>query len=270
MSSDPSSQPAPSVPPPRSTEGPHKLLGTLNVLFGSVLLLAGLCCGMSVAWQIAAAPMMENSQKSVQAAMREQRDRQIERQIAGITELEESAENDEERAELEEERLVLEEELNAELPEIDFSSMNSPQYIGYMATDAATGLILNSLLVISGIGLLASKEWARKMALWVAGLKIIRLIALNVFAIAVIIPAYSKAMGEMMKQMEASQPPGGPPMADMADTMSMGYAVMLSSMAGLMILFGIIYPIVLLWVLTRPKVIQACAPRPSTLPAETA
>lgn len=246
------------------------MLGTLNVLFGSVLLLAGLCCGASVAWQIAAAPMMETSQKSIQVAMREQRDRTLEMQIAELTEMEEAAETDEERADLEEQRLELEEQLNAELPEIDFSALNSTQYIAYLATDAATGLILNSLLVISGIGLLASKEWARKMALWVAGLKIIRLIALNLFAIAVIIPGYSKAMGKVMEQqMEVAQTPGGPAMDNMADTMSMAYAFMFSSMAGLMILFGIIYPIVLLWILTRPKVIQACAPEPSMHPAET-
>ena len=50
-------------------------------------------------------------------------------------------------------------------------------------------------------------------------------------------------------------------------TIATAYGIALTSSAVLMILFGAIYPAIMLWVLTRPKVKAACgealAPRPA-------
>jgi len=271
-----SDTPSPAIPPGgagHSTEGPHKLLGTLHVLFGSVLLLAGLCCGMSVIWQVAAAPLTENYQKSIAAGMKEQRDRPLREQIERLIEQEKTAETDEQRAELEAQRLELEETLAKEMPVVNFNfAMNDKRYVAFMVTDAFTGLILNAVMVIVGIGLMASKEWSRKLGLWVAWLKIGRLIVLYTVAIAVIVPAYAKQMGQMMGQMATVQQAGGPPTpgADAAEMMSMFYAISLSAVYVLMILFGVIYPIVSIRVLIRPKVKQACAPQRPIVPAGSA
>ncbi|MBL9121991.1 MAG: hypothetical protein JNG90_00030, partial [Planctomycetaceae bacterium] len=95
----------------------------------------------------------------------------------------------------------------------------------------------------------------------VAGLKIARLVLVYGFAIAVVVPLFAAMMGEMMEKTMSSMPQragGPPPAAQFGQGIAMFYGFALSAGAVLMVLVGMIYPLIMLWVLTRPKVKAAC------------
>src|SRR6202040_3864502 len=64
----------------------------------------------------------------------------------------------------------------------------------YLWADLATGPVLNLLMLASGVGLTQLRVWARKMALWVAVLKIVRILALTLIFTLVIVPQASRAI----------------------------------------------------------------------------
>ena len=272
MASEPSSGAYPPGQPPTSA---HKMIGTLNVLFAGLMLLCGACSGVSALMQVAMAPMTEGYQKTMQETINAQAQKEQDKKIDALKEQEAAATTDEEKAELAAKRQALEDRPPPEIPMADMmAAYRDPRLIGYVIGDIASGLLLNIFLFISGIGLLAARAWARKMGLWVAALKIVRLVVVYGFAIAVVVPVFSEKMGEMMEkmttQMQQQQPAGAPPMPQIGQTLAAVYGIAMSAGAVLMILFGTVYPIIMLWVLTRPKVKAACGESVSVPPAESA
>jgi len=268
MASDLSSGRQPSHEPPTSA---HKMIGTLNVLFAGLMLLCGACSGVSALMQVAMAPLSEGYQKTMQETINAQAQKEQDKKIDALKEQEAAAATDEEKAELAAKRQALENRPPPEIPMADLmSAYRDPRLVGYVIGDIATGMLLNIFLFASGIGLLAARAWARKLGVWVAALKIVRLVAVYGFAIVVVVPTFSEKMGEMMEKMTTQMPqqPGAPPMPQMGQTVATFYGIALSSMAVLMILFGSIYPIIMLWVLTRPKVKMACGEAATVPPAE--
>lgn len=249
--------------PPTSA---HKMIGTLNLIFASVLLLCGLCMGGSTLMQLAVAPMTQEAmhqQLEAQAKLEQQN------KIDAIKAQEAVAISDEEKEKLAAARQALETQDPAEAPLAEMmDDMNSmyrnPTLIGYTVTDFATGLLLNILMFASGIGLLAAKSWGRKLGVGVAILKIARLLILYGFAIFFVVPVVSDKMGDMVgkaaEQAQKQQPqrPNQPPLPQMDKTIKTVYNVMGTTSAVLMIVFGVIYPIIMWRVLTRPKVKLAC------------
>lgn len=239
----------------------HKLLGNLNIVFASILLLCGACSGASAILQIAMAPMSAGYQKAMQEAMHAQVLQEHQQKIDSLQKLEDAETDPLIKAQFTVQRQTLEQ---TPPPVVDFPDMTKlyqdAYLVAFMAADFSTGLVLNGMLLASGIGLLAAKRWGRRLGLWVASLKIARLVALYGFAIAVVIPGIAKAMGEMVEAMmkQTPRPPGQPPLPPMGQTFAMVYGVGLSAGAILMILCGAIYPAVMLWVLTRPGVKTAC------------
>lgn len=59
----------------------------------------------------------------------------------------------------------------------------------YFWTEVSVGIFLNILMIVSGAGLLRLRNRARKIALWVAGLKILRLAVMTTVTLFVSIPA---------------------------------------------------------------------------------
>jgi hypothetical protein len=253
---------APRAPPTTA----RKLIGTLNVLFASVMMLCGACSGVGLLMQVAMAPLSEGVQQQMQEAMAAQSKVEQQKIIDDLQSQEDAATSDEEKAALAARRQALEQQPPAELPMADMmGAYRDPAFLGYLITDFATGLLLNVLLFASGIGLLAAKAWGRKLGVWVAALKIVRLVAVYGFAVTFVVPVFSQKMGDMMDKMMAQaqqrqqqKQPGAPPMPPMGKTVGTFYGIALTSGAVLMILFGAIYPIIMLWVLTRPKVKVAC------------
>jgi hypothetical protein len=233
-----------------------KTIGTLNIIFGALLLLMGVCCGLQFFVQSTFAPaIMAQQQQQFKGAMEAARQQQIQR----LKDEEKAAKSDKEKAEVEARRKKLEARPEAKMP--DFSKMygtDEPRVIGYWITDLASGVVLNLLMLIAGIGLVAVQEWGRKLGIWIAALKIVRLIALYGFNIIVIVPIVverlTQGMKEMMEDAAAAQGGGPPPLAQMATVMGTFMTAMFVATAVL----GAIYPVATLIVLTRPSVKAAC------------
>jgi hypothetical protein len=253
------------VPP---TPGVPKTLGILNIIFGLVLASCGIGMGIMLMFNPVMQAKMEASMKEV----REQAVAKRKTQLADLDKREKAAKSEEEKKDIQEERKTLEEA--SKVPEFDPTKMVPQEFQTRMnrltAVDAIAGLILNALFVASGIGLVMLKEWGRKIALWVAGVKLVRLAIFLAVFILVVIPSIVRMLDGMFGQITAisaqqaaaqgkAAPPALPPQA--RATMVQTAGIMYSSFAVVYVILALIYPGILLWMLTRPGAIAACQRR---------
>jgi hypothetical protein len=150
----------------------------------------------------------------------------------------------------------------------DFTKfVEAAQDPAFTITDMGTGFVLNILMLVSGIALCYHKNWGRITAIWVAILKIVLLIALYTFFALVLVPVMVKGFNEMFQEMfdemAKAAPPGrkmaAPPPGELAQLgMFMGIAMTATAVGT--VIFGSIYPAVVLILLTRPRVKAACTP----------
>lgn len=93
-------------------------------------------------------------------------------------------------------------------------------------------------LVVSGVGLLRMRPWARKVALAYAGYAILLVLGRTAYSVLVLFPRMAEVMGPQMQ--------GGPEMgAMMGASAVMGAAI------------GLIYPSLLLVFMTRKDIVEA-------------
>jgi hypothetical protein len=251
----PQEQPKTSIP---------KVIGILNIIFGSLLMLCTICSGLNLMMQSTlAGPMMAMQQQQVQQAM------QVERQqrIQELEEREKAAKDEKEKAELKAKQKAIQAQPAPKMP--DFNRfLRDPTFQGFAIVDMASAFVLNILMVISGIALLRLKEWGRATAIWVAAVKIVRLVGLYTYEALVVVPVMVKGFNdmfqEMLDEMARAAPPGQrmPAAGEMAQLGTVMGVMMTASIIG-MVIFGVIYPIIVLIALTRARVKAACAPPPA-------
>ena len=236
--------------------GTAKTIGVLNMVFGVCLILCVGCYGASILMQSLMAPAMAVQQEQIQMATKAARDQQI----LQIIQEERAAKGEEEKARLRAQRKTLEGQVEPKMP--DFSHMyglDNPLVQGYYLTDVVTGFVLNVALLVSGIGLINLKEWGRRLALWVAGLKIARLVALYGFYLVVIVPIVLERMTKGFQELDRAAQQGAagarPPVAFGAT-----FGTVMAAGAAMMVVLGVIYPIIVLILLSRRGVKAACAP----------
>jgi hypothetical protein len=121
---------------------------------------------------------------------------------------------------------------------------SDPAYVAWTNFNMGVSVVLGLALMSFGIGLLLSKNWAR------FGSIIYAVIAI------VYVPIGSLVMWPFTKRM-MEQTPGVP------QGMMAGFA-MIGLVLGL--IFGLTYPVLLLFFMTRTNVIEACQPEPSEAP----
>ncbi len=236
-----------------------KTIGILNILFGSLLLLCGICWSLNLMMQSAMGPMMAMQQQQVQQALEAERQRKLQE----LQELENAAQDEKEKATLKAKQNALKAQPQPKMPDMTKFTQDVA-FQGYAIADVVTGLVLNILMVVSGIGLVGLKEWGRRTAIWVAALKIVRLVALyGFFALAVVpvmVKQFTSMFQEMFEEMAKAAPPGQriPGPAEMGQ-MGTVMGVMMTAFAIGMIIFGAIYPVIVLILLSRPRVKAACA-----------
>jgi hypothetical protein len=230
-----------------------KTIGTLNIIFGCLLILMAICSGLNLAMQPVMNSIMTAQRQQVEQAMEVERQaelRQLEQQ-------EKATKDPKKKADLQAQQQNLKAQPLPKMPDIA-KFTGDRRMLLYGLTDVVTGIVLNTLLVVSGIGLLYLKEWARRTALWVAGLKVVCLVATYGYFAMVIAPSMGQQFVGMFEDMAQGMPPGqGPGQAQVAQfgTILVTVIVIGSLVA---ILLGSVYPIVILSLLTRPRVRIAC------------
>jgi hypothetical protein len=149
--------------------------------------------------------------------------------------------------------------------------------------EVSLAIVLNLAMIVSGFGLIQLKNRARKLAIWVAGLKLVRLLGMAFITIFFYIP----------EEMRANETGPSPPIV--VNTPTSGSrsqttlnvqsaagltAVMETTAAAGELLIGSIYPVLVLILLTRISVWAACIaaerqrgagpkpvmPKPKTMP----
>jgi hypothetical protein len=235
-----------------------KVVGILNIVFASGILLCGLCTSVYIA-------MMPGLLKATVTMQKEAVKRFEEEQKADLKKLEDAeqvAKTDEEKAEIEKERIEVR---SRPKPNFGFNDptalgFDDPKLKGFMWLDMLTSVVLNVMMLVAGIALVNRKPLGIKLGLWTAGLKILRLIAIySIFAIA-IVPPLAQGMAKLAIQAMNAQVTGKPmpPTIDQAFFVRT-YTVTYTVMAVGMILVGSIYPIITLWLLSRPGARAACS-----------
>jgi hypothetical protein len=229
-----------------------KTTGALNIFFASLILLfVALQIGMTLL-----APMLidlaQGSINEAQAKAEASRKQQIDALKAEEAE----AKTDEEKGRIRGQIKAIEAQPKPAGPDMKalMGQMDSPVIRAYTWTDMVTALVLNVLMLASGIGLLRLKESARRLAIWVAGLKLARLAALLLIQMVFILPMTTKMQREMFAQMGAS---GAPNAQAMEMTAKMGAAASVA-MTVIISVLAMIWPIVMIVLLTRPGSRAAC------------
>ncbi|MBX6315423.1 MAG: hypothetical protein IRY99_21305, partial [Isosphaeraceae bacterium] len=185
-----------------------KTVGVLNVVFAILLFLGGTLYGAYVMAVPLLAAVMNTGIRETAKEAAEQRRAKLEE----LRRREAAAEEEPERSKLKAEREALELEADAPMPGFDMGvmlgSLHDPRVYAYSLTDVITGLLLNALMFTAGLGLLRLREWGRRLGIWIAGLKIARLLALALVGVLVISPIKVRQQQAMWARIEASQPQG--------------------------------------------------------------
>lgn len=231
-----------------------KLVGTLNIVFASLVL-------VYIVFQIAMlffAPAIVQMSGDMVKQAQVKADQQRKDQLEELRQQAAAAKTAEEKSQIEVRLHALEKSPQVTMPDMSkvTDMMKAPAFQAYVWSDLISGLVLNVAMLISGIGLLRLKEWGRMMALWIFGLKIVRLCALTLLTIIIIIPITSRMASEMMAGM-AQSGAGAPPTAMFGDLARL-QAALGSVQAVLGAAFGSIWPIVGIVLLTRRGTRAAC------------
>jgi len=243
--------------------------GLMNIIFGSLMLLIG----GGYATMYAVSPMFTRQmqvemkkQQAVQKATRESKIAELKRQEA-------AAKTEEEKATLRDERVAFEKTVEPDLSGMNdilgWNILSDVRLAIYYFSEVGTGMLLNLLMIISGAGLMALAEWARRLALGVAWLKILRWVAIVVVTMFLILPITVERTQKVFQQIETQTKAqsGGRavvfPMSQMGRFTAIAGAVTVVFSA----VVASVYPALSLWFLTRGPSRAACLKElPSTEP----
>ena len=255
-----------------------RAFGMMNLVFGILLFLMG--AGYLAAYLIA-----PGFQKRMVVKIKEQQDAQKASRDAKLVEIkaketaakakeaaaktkEETEKAKEELANIKEEREELENDIEPDISAMTdimgWNVMSDIRLSIYYFSEVISGLVLNVLMVISGVGLLGLAEWGRRLALGVAWLKILRWVAMMIVSMILIVPIMSEKTDKLVQQVQvqAQAKSGGRPMP----TPMVGFGQLLGMLGAVVLVFNAlvasIYPAISLWFLTRPPTRAACLQRP--------
>lgn len=232
--------------------GLARSLGTLNIVFGAILLLCGLCSGISLLSMAFAGTMANQAQFQAQwqQAWKQARDQQLARLQQELDATKDAAVRQRIEARMAEIR-------EASPPEVDFAAMygiKDPAVVVFWSVELLSGIIFNLLLIVGGIGLLSLADWGRKLSIYVAVLKLVRLVGLYGYALLAVVPVMARDMAQAFHDMAGSVPENRgqevPPVAEMAQGFGIAWALGL----GVFAVLAVIYPLLMLFLLARPSV----------------
>jgi hypothetical protein len=242
------------VPNPRIATS----LGVVNIVLGGLLLLASL--GM-IAWTIAfprvvealTPPAARQEQERPTAEVKARR-AAIDTQLAGERE-------PVVRAPLLDEIDTLEsDQLDREMSELGRQGRTRADVRETLPfwVNHGLGILLNALLIASGVGLVALRGWGRRLALYVAGLKVAKLVALTLVGVFLAVPLQVVQTRQTWARMEARNRRAAPAVAGMGIQMAQIAAVSATVTVVALGAAGLVYPALSLWLLNKRSVRAAC------------
>jgi predicted Holliday junction resolvase-like endonuclease len=229
-----------------------RTFGILNIIFGILILLFGIYLVV----MIFVGPQLQNAMMSQMKEQEAATKVEKKAKLAALKKKEDAAKTKEEKEAIEDEREAVERSTSPMISAIVGEAMgvaNDPRIVIYGIVETIGGIVLNVLMIASGIGLLRMAEWGRRLALGVAWLKMLRWLTIVVFTLVVVVPITTemtqKVMQEVEKQAKAKSGTGSPiPMATFAQFAAIASAVTTVMSA----IVAIIYPVLSLIFLTRP------------------
>lgn len=239
-----------------------RLVGIFNIIFATQILI----CGVVMAGYTLTLPLWGRVFTYITKQAEQQAAASKQARLEAVADQEKNAKTEQEKIEAAAKRLEIETRPNAGIPPtVDFTKMGftEPHFVAWTWAEVLSGLILNVMMLVSGIGLLTWRPWSRPLAVWTALLKIVRLVLLYGYFVLAIVPPLATRMGSVVvEMMTAQQPgfamPGGTPPVELFVRI---YTISYSIMGVGIILGGIVYPVIVLWLLTRPSVKSACSGR---------
>jgi hypothetical protein len=238
--------------------------GLMNIIFGSLLLLLALGHGFWYLYTPTFTRQMQERVIKVEADAKAERDERI----ADLKKQEADAKTKEEKESLKNERASIEKKTGiSALPFSNLSSMNvmsDKRVATYYAVEVSTAVILNVLMIVSGAGLLGLAEWARRMAIVVAQLKILRWIVMTVALMVFVLPITMEMMEKAMVAAEAQikeQGAGAAMPLPMSEFIRFGM-IFTAVWQVFCAIVACVYPALLWWYLSRPPTRAACMKQP--------
>jgi hypothetical protein len=252
MSTDGKVLPKPGIP---------KTLGILNVIFGVLLVLLGICGLGSLLAAPALFDVMEKTVKEQQSKVEEKG----KADIKAIDDRLAEAKTDEEKKAIEAERSAAV-AAQPKTVQVDLSAatdvFKDKTIMGVNYAGAITGLILHVVLLISGIGLIRLTPWGRSLGLAWAVLQILQVVLLLGATLVYVLPANKVNTDKQIAKLEAQVKAGGAGPAEAnALQMTKTMASMAAPLAVGQSLSGLIYPIILLILLSTKGARAACLPK---------
>jgi hypothetical protein len=237
-----------------------RLVGIFNVLFGAEIFLCGLLWGS----YIITLPMLGRAIQTVQKQQEDRAEASKKAELEALDEEEKGAKTEVEKVEIEARRREVKSRprpFTAASMDLATMGMTDQKTLAWSIAEVTSGLVLNILLLASGIGLLSWKPWSRPLGVWTSALKIVRLALLYGFFVVAIAPMigqkYGQAVSQMMTQGQIGGMPKGATLA--TSTLVQIYTITYSLLGAGMIVCGAVYPAVAIWLLTRPGVKAACS-----------
>jgi hypothetical protein len=186
-----------------------RTFGILNIVFGAVMLLVGLGYAF---WYFYAPTFTKQMQAQVEQT---QAKRKAERaaELAKLKREVAAAKTEDERKFAKDAREAYEAVVEPDIGDINdltgMSVFTDRRLAAFYWTEVSTGILLNVLMITSGIGLVMLAEWARKLALGVCCLKILRWIFVAIITLVVVIPITSERMQVVFTKMQVQAKSGG-------------------------------------------------------------
>jgi hypothetical protein len=123
-----------------------------------------------------------------------------------------------------------------------------PYYVPYVFTQATLGILLSVLMITAGVGLLFLRPWARRLSLVYGICSILFQLVGVIFLLSFLMPITNN----FYRQMEREYPQAA---------FVFGISRMLTLVNFLVAPIGFVYPIIVLVLLTRPKLVAAFGDR---------
>jgi hypothetical protein len=237
------------------------VLGTLNIIFGILLLLSSL---VVVGWTLAAPQLVKMVTPPDAQNRQEARKAELRAREADLRKKSEAERDPDARARLRQEIDEARDELKSiEVAQDDLSGrdMKDPRVAVPFWTDHCLGILLNALMVASGAGLVALRPWGRRLAIQVAVAKVAKLAVFTLLAVFLTIPLQAVRVRQAWARVELRSRGPAPFGSSAGNQIAQVTAIYSTLVAVGYGSCGVIYPLLSLWLLSKRSTRAAFEPR---------